>query len=71
MLFIYSQFVRPICLPNPGTGEQFETGPITVAGFGLTHDFFSHYEKFTGLDVPYVEILKEEQVKDLLLSEKV
>ena len=61
----------PICLPNPQTDEEFESGPFTGAGYGLTHDFFSHYEKLTGLEVPYVEILREDQVKDLIIAEKV
>ena len=64
-------FIRPVCLPNPNTDEQYESGGFTAAGFGVTHDFFSHFEKLTGLKVPYVEILKEDQVKDLLLAEKV
>ena len=50
---------------------KHESGPFTVAGFGYTNDFFSKYEDLTGLKVPYIEILKEEDVKDLFLAEKV
>ena len=58
-------------MPNPETDKEFESGAITVAGFGVTHDFFSQFEKLSDLKVPYVEILREDQVKDLLLAEKV
>ena len=64
-------YYRPICLPDPIKDLKHESGPFTFAGFGLTNDFFSNYEELTGLKVPYIEILKEEDVKDLFLAEKV
>ena len=62
---------RPICLPDPVKDLKHESGPFTAAGFGYTNDFFSNYEELTGLKVPYVELLREEDVKDLYKAEKV
>ena len=58
-------------MPDPVKDLKHESGPFTVAGFGYTNDFFSNYEELTGLQVPYVELLQEEDVKDLYKAEKV
>ena len=62
---------RPICLPDPIKDLKHESGPFTIAGFGYKNEFFSDYEELTGLKVPYVELQKEKDVKDLFMAEKV
>ena len=58
-------------MPDPVKDLKHESGPYTFAGFGFTNNYFSNYEDLTGLKVPFVEILKKEDVIDLILSEKV
>ena len=58
-------------MPDPVKDLKHEEGPFTLTGFGYKNDFFSNYEELTELQVPYVELLQEEDVKDLFKAEKV